>query len=646
MDPISVGGLALGVASLSLQVLTGCIQGIQLLITALGYQDECRYLNLRLRMEQQRLFIWSETSGLLDLDDRKHDKILNSNIFSLHRQTVLDMLVQIRCLFDEFTSHQRRHANLKPIHDVDNLLSAPDMDAKQANFPMSEKKRDFIRNAMNGLRAKSKEGYQRLRWISFDKAAFELLLHKFSDLNDSMTSLLDHSLQVDIRNSVQDTNRGVLLLHHKIADLSHLVVALKFQLDTGRWSQTGCCRLSQRERDASADALMQLSKLATFKAFNQTLNLIADRPPSHEEQAAARFLELANPSAPRYLELPRHLIELDPAVNVLGTARCDAMMRTANGRKKVWIEWKDYDMAGAYPNALSKQDIVDRVRKLASLLNHSPKPEAFRTPHCLGFFDKADINIPVEDVDILDRRLGLVFERPNDDLMHISLPPVSLNDLLQDGGSVRKPRVTERVRLAYALSNCLLYLHTVNWLHKGLRSHNVLFYRRTDGQQVDYRQPYLSGFDFSRPSGSDEMTDVPGDDTEQDLYRHPDAQANRGDYRQRSKKSFDIYSLGVMFVELAHWKTIDKVLGIDVGRARGRPEMLRQVRDRLLQEGSMADIGAQMGEKYEEATVTCLAGGTGLGLQAEEDEAEDEVAEKLSTRFYQDVVKRLANIQV
>lgn len=623
-----------------------------MLITALGYDDECRYLNLRLRMEQQRLFTWSETSGLLDLDARNHDRILNSNVFSLHRQTVLDMLVQIRCLFDEFTSHQRRHENLKPVQDVDNLLSAPDVDAKQANFPISERKRDFIRNAMNSLRAKSQEGYQRLRWVSFDKAAFELLLSKFSVLNDNMTNLLDHSLQVEIRNSVQDANRGVLSLHRKIADLSHLVLALKSQLDTGAgtWSETGSCRLSQGEKQASIDALTQLSKLARFKAFNETIDLKASMPPSREDEAAARFLELAKPSEPRHLQVPRHLIELEPEADACGDARCEAYMRTATGRrKKVWIEWKDYDTARAHPDTLSKQDIVDRVRKLASLLNHGPKPEAFRTPHCLGFFDKADTNIPAEDVDMLDRRLGLIFERPDDDLVHTGLPPISLHDLLQNVGSVQKPRVTERVRLAYALSNCVLYLHAVNWLHKGLRSHNVLFYPTKDGQ-VDYRQPYLSGFDFSRPSGSDEMTDVPGDDAEQDLYRHPDAQANRGKCRQRSKKSFDMYSLGVILVELAHWKTVDKVLGIDMGRARGKPEMLRQVRGRLLHVDAMADVGAHVGEKFEEATLACLSGGTGLGLRAGEDETgdetSDEVAEKLSTKLYEDVVKRLGNIQV
>jgi hypothetical protein len=319
-------------------------------------------------------------------------------------------------------------------------------------------------------------------------------------------------------------------------------------------------------------------------------------------------------------------------------------MKTAAGKKKVWIEWKDYDTAGLHPNALSKKDIVDRVRKLAALLNHSPKPEAFRTPHCLGFFDKADTDIPADEVDILDRRLGLIFERPGHDLLHTTLPPVSLHDLLQDE-RVRKPRVTERIQLANALSNCVLYLHAVNWLHKGLRSCNVLFFRTRSGH-VDYRQPYLSGFDFSRPGGSDEMTDVPGDDAEHDLYRHPNTQANMTKDRQRSQKSFDIYSLGVVFVELAHWKTVDKVLGIDMQRARGKPEILRHVRGELLADERIADIGAEMGEKFEDAVRTCLVGEQELGLRPGDDEDAEGVAEKLSVRFYEDVVKRLGQVVV
>ncbi|UNI21338.1 hypothetical protein JDV02_007337 [Purpureocillium takamizusanense] len=668
MDPVSLTGLAIGVASLGLQVYTGCIQGIQLLVTALGYDEECKYLNLRLRMEQQRLFAWSETSGLLDLDANNHDKILDSNIFNLHRQTVLDLLVQVQCLFDEFTAHQRRHNNLKPVRDDDNVLAAPDKDARQASFPMSPRKRDFIKKAMAGLKLKSEGGWMRLRWVSFDKEAFEKLLAKFSALNDNMTNILDHSLQVEIRDTVQDTNRGVLLLHHKVADLSHLVLALKSQLEAGSpgIQRTGSLLsaplsstpMSKLEREVGLKALLQLSNLAKFKAFNETIDPKSGLAPTKGDVAAYQFLDLASPAQPRNVQVPRNLVELDPEVDDWESPRCEALLTTAEGTKKrVWIEWKDYDSAGQHPDSLSKRDIVDRVRKLACLLNHSPKPEAFRTPHCLGFFDKADPDTPDEDVDVIDRRLGLIFERPHDDQLHASLPPVSLHDLLRDTSSVRKPRVTERVRLAHALSNCVLYLHAVNWLHKGLRSHNVLFFRARGGGGVgvDYSRPYLSGFDFSRPGGPEEMTDAPGDDAEHDLYRHPRTQSNRrgsgsnGDKeeeRERSKKSFDVYSLGVVLVELAHWRTVDEVLALDMRRARGDKEVVRRVRQRLLAEDRVADLGAEMGEKYEEATRACLAGGASLGLRDGDDETDDEVAERLSMRYYEDVVKKLGSIAV
>ncbi|PFH55318.1 hypothetical protein XA68_10123 [Ophiocordyceps unilateralis] len=647
MDPISVGGLALGVASLGLQVYTGCIQAIQLLVTALGYEDECRYLNLRLRMEQQRLFAWSETSGLLDLDVDNRDRILNSNLFNLHRQTILDLLVQVRCLFDDFTAHQRKHENLRPVVDDDHVLDAPERDAKHANFPMSDRKRDFIRKAMAGLRLKSKDAWLRLRWTSFDKDAFERLLSKFAALNDNMTDLLDHSLQLEIRHTVQHTNRAVLLLHRKIADLGHLVLALKSQLDAGA-ATSATSPASTMKREAAVNALLQLTELAKFKAFNETIDPKAGVP-THVDVAAAEFLQLASPDLPRHLQLNRRSIELDPGVDAQEMPRCEAVLTTAlvgggETRRRVWIEWKDYDDAGIHPDSLSKADIVDRVRKLACLLHRSPKPEAFRTPHCLGFFDKAEADVAEADVDVLDRRLGLVFERPTGAGLDSDLPPVSLNELLRDGDG-RKPRVTERVRLAHALANCVLYLHAVNWLHKGLRSHNVLFFRSRTGH-VDLASPYLSGFDFSRPGGSEEMTDAPGDDAEHDLYRHPLTQSNQRGERERSKKSFDVYSLGVILVELAYWRTVDEVLAVDVRRARGNPEVARQVRERLLGEDSVAGVGAETGRRFEEATRTCLAGGPELGLQPGDDETRDEVAESLSTRYYEGVVKRLGEIVV
>jgi len=315
--------------------------------------------------------------------------------------------------------------------------------------------------------------------------------------------------------------------------------------------------------------------------------------------------------------------------------------------------------------------IIDRVQKLAALLHHSPKPEAFRVPHCLGYFDNAkrpgDSDADSEgDEDGVDPRIGFVFEKPKDEGVAPDTAPVSLFELL----SGPKPRVTDRVRLAYAISNCVLYLHSVNWLHKGLRSHNIVFFPiTTNGEggkssRIDYSKPYLSGFDFARPARADELvrhsflytctlpgeraltldfqTEVPGDVPEYNMYRHPSTQGIGFGPRESFRKSFDIYSLGVVLVELAHWSTIDKILNIQVGKVR----MAAKIKYILLEDQRVADLGANMGEIYENATRKCISGGKDLGLEEADDETSDVVAAKLGMTFYEDVVKRLGDVRV
>ncbi|KAL2167513.1 hypothetical protein VTG60DRAFT_1165 [Thermothelomyces hinnuleus] len=640
MDPVSIAGLAIGVASIGLQVYTSCVQGIQLLVTAANFPEDCKYLNLRLRMEQQRLFAWSETSGLLDLNAKNRERILESNTFVLHRQTVLDLLVQVECLFKEFREHQTRNKRLQPVPDQEDVLLNPDKDAAGANFPLPQRRRDFIKKAMQSLRATSQEVAQRLRWAAFDKAAFELLLARFSTLNDSMTNILDARMQVEIHHTVQDTNRGVLQLHHKITDLSRLVMALNVKLEAA--SPLPATQMSIAHRRANADALQLLSQLAKFKAFNESIESSKKTP---WDEATAMCLELGSPDQPKHLLLDRSMVDIDPAALESDLPRCEATLRLPNGEsKKVWVEWKDYDHQRPGDLSPPKTVICERVRKLAALLNHSPKPEAFRTPHCLGFFDKASAGgVEDEEQDVVNMRLGLVFERPLDEGLHTSLPPISLRELLQTS---RKPRVTDRVKLAHAISNCLLYLHAVNWLHKGLRSENIIFFRTTDGQ-VDYSKPYLSGFDFSRPARADEMTEIPNPgETEYNLYRHPLAQSTNPEDRERFKKSFDIYSLGVLLVEIAHWATVERVLGIDLNAARGRPSVTLKVRERLLAEDQIAELGASMGAVYETATRKCITGGKELGLSEGDDETNDAVAARLSMVLHEEVVKPLGDIRI
>ncbi|KAL1875211.1 hypothetical protein Daus18300_003282 [Diaporthe australafricana] len=671
MDPVSAAGLALSVAGLGLQIYTGCIAGIQLLITAANFPEDCRYLNLRLRMEQQRLFAWSETSGLTDLGDAGatdgEARVLASNTFLLHRQTVLDLLVQVQCLFDEFRRHAERNHQLRTFpleqqqHGDGRAGEAevdPERDAAAANFPLPPRRRDFIRKAMRALREKSSGATLRLRWVSFDKVGFETLLARFAALNDGMTGILDVGLQREIHHSVQDTNRGVLQLHRRVSDLGRLVRALNVRLE-----MAGAVAGGGGDGRNRSD-LEHLSQLAKFKAFNESMEA-GDAVPW--DAAEAKCLELVKPNEQTNLQIDRSLVILDPSAENSDAPRCEALLKQPDGTtRRCWVEWKEYENQMPGVPSPPKEIIIERARKLAALLNHSPKPKEFRTPRCLGFFD---MESPPED--ILNCRLGLIFERPQGPDIHPTAAPASLHDLLTSSStSSRRPSVTQRVRLAHALAHCLLYLHAVSWLHKGLRSTNILFFRTASGA-IDHGAPLLSGFDFSRPARADEMTEDPPARARDDLYRHPSAQSSvaalgswtaaDGDHgdgegpssaaRPRSRRSFDIYSLGVLLVEVAHWRTVDRVLGIDVaggGDAKRRisPRTALGVRARLLGGEVLAEVGACMGEVFEGAARRCVAGGEELGLEEGDDEASDAVAARLLMRFWADVVKVLGDVRV
>ena len=95
-------------------------------------------------------------------------------------------------------------------------------------------------------------------------------------------------------------------------------------------------------------------------------------------------------------------------------------------------------------------------------------------------------------------------------------------------------------------------------------------------------------------------------------------------------------------MELAHWKTIDRVLGIEVGKVR----LAGKIREMLLDEERVRGVGAEMGEVFEEATRRCVAGGRELGVEEMEDEGIDAVAARLGMAFYEDVVKKLGDVRV
>ena len=263
--------------------------------------------------------------------------------------------------------------------------------------------------------------------------------------------------------------------------------------------------------------------------------------------------------------------------------------------QQVWIEWKSYRPTG--PNGDPEPKVLERVQALAALLRENNRTDQFRALHCLGFFRDCDVN--------KDRyRFGLVFERPEG--VDPATRPTTLLELLRDPDR-EMPSLTERIALATATAECLERLHAVNWLHKGLRSHNVIFFESADGG-LDLGQPYVSGFDYSRPAQNEDMTERPPKNFADDLYRHPLAQGAVGPRGASFKKSFDIYSLGVILLEIAYWKPLDVILGLDDSKVVKPAESIK-VRQRLLEEKTfLGYVKSHLGRTVVGVVEACVEG--------------------------------------
>lgn len=321
----------------------------------------------------------------------------------------------------------------------------------------------------------------------------------------------------------------------------------------------------------------------------------------------------------------------------------------------VWFEWKEYQ-PGNFANPEPAPNVLARVQKLAALLRKDENPAVFRLPHCLGYFDDAqhdphkdqeqsnpDTKFAkgLEDIPEPWFRFGFVFAKPRD--IHPLVKPASLFQLLHQ---VRKPSLNSRVELAKILANCIHYLHSVNWLHKGLRSHNVIFFPGEADEQgngkVDYARPYLSGFDYARPAWREEMTEAPPANPEYDIYKHP--RVLRVIDRRGYRKMFDIYSLGILLLEISEWRSVDVIVGIRDPKT-ARATEISAIRDRLLTEGFMEEVGASMGSLFRASVRFCLGGGAAMGGKGRADETDDAGVTKLSQDFYENVVKHLEDIK-
>jgi serine/threonine protein kinase len=193
------------------------------------------------------------------------------------------------------------------------------------------------------------------------------------------------------------------------------------------------------------------------------------------------------------------------------------------------------------------------------------------------------------------------------------------------------------LKLIQTLSKALLFLHLGCWLHKGIRSDNILFFAE-DISDVNLCEPYIGGFEYSRTFAVKRLTQNVGDDKFENLYRHPDHQglpltkndSTDANFEGRRPFSYeaDLYSFGVLMMEIGLWSTASQVFERSVADNAHEGKGFREV---FLD--TIPGIKVRMGDAFAEATSLCLKSGLCVGGTGQ--------PETIQEAFYLSVVRAL-----
>jgi len=257
--------------------------------------------------------------------------------------------------------------------------------------------------------------------------------------------------------------------------------------------------------------------------------------------------------------------------------------------QRAWVEWVPLPQEQSWEH---KELVLSRVESLSVMLSAAKDPE-FRIPPCLAL---------VEDTDHLEnwwRKLGFVFAAPANQVIP-STGPTTLTDFIA-ATKPCPPLLNERFELAYKLASAVSLIHAAKWIHKGIRSENICFFNNAEGA-IDARNPWISGFDYSRPESQTSLRDRVKNIPAIDIYYHPDVPFKGFD------RSRDIYSLGVVLLEIAIWSPLQSVIERSTEKELGAMTM-SEYKAFFLE--SLPMVGSLSGASYRDAVRACLTGDVG-----------------------------------
>ncbi|KAI4712917.1 hypothetical protein J4E89_001895 [Alternaria sp. Ai002NY15] len=184
-----------------------------------------------------------------------------------------------------------------------------------------------------------------------------------------------------------------------------------------------------------------------------------------------------------------------------------------------------------------------------------------------------------------------------------------------------RPTLEERLTMASSIAKAVEQWHRVDWVHQSISSHNIIFLQplsAASDARLQFHAPFLHGFDFARPNAKPSIGRYV-EDIKHDIYRHPDRQ---GEVRDGHKKEHDLYSLGVVLLEIGLWRSTQDLVE-DRAKPPQKPPKPPKLKSEAFQvakkdmvkwlaDAAQDSLAHYVGSEYRDVVRTCLTSEFGV----------------------------------
>ena len=517
MDGVSA---LLSIVGFSASCFESCIKGLVILSKARSYRRDVSGISLIFELELHKLHAWAFEVGL-----SQQPPILL--VDAQYASVVPKVLEHLQTLVSDVDKLQRNHG-LQLQETPEELLILNEGDSAFERLGLESD--DGCEHYLKRIFRQRKQPWRALKWVTFDEQKVRGLLGQVKAFIDELQQILDRSRQAKLEKAIDMLARNAVLNSANEQDLD--------MIGSGAGGTSTGNNVAATARLKKQGLLLGIVDVQQTPVSPITPSQNGDRSPPQRANSASHLM-------PRYSnsDLAKMRLSASRLTIVEYNAR-DSRVLAYYDEEPVLLEFKN-------ESGLDHDIMKDRLCKVSFFLRDLD--ESFHGLSCLGFVE-------------LYGRYAYVFDLRHETSLQTprSVPSFQTLHYLLD--EVPIPSLNLRLAFAITILETLLQLHTLGWLHKELRSDNVLFILDTFSETTDFllAPMRITGYVYARADDLHEPTEPLKSELQADLYRHP---ACLRQPRENFRRAFDAFSVGCILLELGLWCSLATLFQKASGRS-------------------------------------------------------------------------------